>query len=228
LVCGDLSPQNKEFFLIEPTGRLRPKRRQVAALHISTFLKMGLKSGLNPTRKNMKRRLTATTIFLFIIAFTSGLFAQDRSPLEKLGAFAGKWESKGKSLDTPYSKAGTSSAETNCSWSANHGYLVCDQTVHTSDETSNDLSIYTYNAADKSFSFFGLSRNDSHVRTPKLAIEGSLWTYSGGFDNKEGKHISFRTVNEFKSRDLVTYVSEYSEDGQHWVQTGSGSSTRVK
>jgi len=176
----------------------------------------------------MKRRLTPTTILLlFIIALTSSLFAQDGSPLDKLGAFAGKWKTEGKSLDTPYSKAGTNSAETNCSWSANHGYLVCDQTVHISDGTSNDLSIYTYNAADKSFSFFGISRNDSHVRTPKLTIEGNLWTYSGGFDNKDGKHISFRTVNEFKSNSLVTYVSEYSEDGQHWNQTGSGSSTRI-
>src|SRR5215467_1658919 len=131
----------------------------------------------------MKRRLATKTIFLlFITAFASGLFAQDASPLEKLGAFAGKWESKGKSLDTPFSKAGTNSAETNCNWSPNRGYLVCDQTVHTSDGTSNDLSIYTYNAADKSFSFFGLSRNDSHVRTPKLTIDGNLWTYSGGFD----------------------------------------------
>ncbi|HZS43830.1 MAG TPA: hypothetical protein VFC63_01900 [Blastocatellia bacterium] len=179
------------------------------------------------------RRHIFSLIVLFLVAtgLPTGLFAQQGaagSPLDKLSAYIGKWQSKGVTLDTPYSKAGTNGAETNCVWSQNRGYMVCDQLVHTADGPSNDLSIYTYNPTDNSFSFFGLSRNDAHARTPKLTIEGNLWTYSGGFDNKDGKHISFRTVNDFKSRDLVTYVTEYSEDGQHWIQMGSGSSTRIK
>ena len=171
-------------------------------------------------------------LFIMVAVFITGIgntFAQHTEdfPVNKLGAFLGKWKSSGEILDTAYSKASKNSAETDCHWSPNHGFLVCDQTVHTSAGVENDLSIYTYNDAEKSFSFFGLSRNDKNVRMPKLTIEGNIWTYSGGYDDGP-KHITFRTVNEFKSPNLVIYRSECSDDGTHWIKTGSGTSTRIQ
>jgi len=101
-----------------------------------------------------------------------------------LSAFLGKWEGKGTSKDSAYSKAGPNSAQTNCDWSPNRGFLVCEQIVHLPDGTTqNDLSIYTYNETDHSYAFYGLSRNNSNVRTPKLTIEDKRWTYSGEFEN---------------------------------------------
>lgn len=153
------------------------------------------------------------------------LNAQD---VDALGAYLGVWEGKGVSKDTPYSKAGNSSAQTNCNWSPNRGFLVCDQIVHTpAGTTQNDLSIYTYNEKDHTYAFFGLSRNDSHARTPKLTIDGKRWTYSGQFDDG-AKHIQFRTVNDFTSAATVTYRAEYSEDGTHWTTMSEGTSTKVK
>ena len=52
--------------------------------------------------------------------------------------------------------------------------------------TQNDLSIYTYNETDRSYAFYGSSRNNSRVRTPKLTIEDKRWTYSGEFE--DGTH----------------------------------------
>ena len=118
-------------------------------------------------------------------------------PTSTLGAFLGMWEGKGASKDSAYSKAGPNSAQTNCNWSPNHGFLVCDQIVHLPDGvTQNDLSIYTYNETDHSYAFYGLSRNNSRVRTPKLTIEDKRWTYSGEFEDN-GKKIRFRTINDF-------------------------------
>ena len=148
--------------------------------------------------------------------------------VEALGAYLGVWEGKGVAKDTAYSKVGTSSATTNCSWSPNHGFLVCDQIVHTPEGTvQNDLSIYTYNEKADSYAFFGLSRNASQARTPKFTIDGKHWIYSGGFDDG-AKHIQFRTVNEFTSPGTVIYRAEYSEDGTHWTLMSESSSTRLK
>lgn len=169
--------------------------------------------------------------FCFMVLAAAMLLAQPaKTPagLDALGAYLGVWEGKGAAKDTAYSKAGNSSATTNCNWSPNHGYLVCDQTVHTPEGTTqNDLSIYTYNEKSQSYAFFGLSRNQDRARTPKLVIEGNRWTYSGGFDDG-AKHIQFRTVNNFTSPTTVTYRAEYSDDGVHWTTMSEGTSTRVK
>ena len=107
--------------------------------------------------------------------------------------------------DSAYSKAGPNSAQTNCNWSPNHGFLVCDQIVHLPDgATQNDLSIYTYNETDHSYAFYGLFQNNSRVRTPKLTIEDKRWSYSGEFEDN-GKKIRFRTINDFTTPATVTF-----------------------
>lgn len=159
------------------------------------------------------------------------LIAQSAKPatgVDALGAYVGVWEGKGTAKDTIYSKAGDTSATTDCKWSPNHGYLICDQMIHNPEgKDQNDLSIFTYNEATQSYDFFGLSRNASDTRTPKLTIEAKRWTYSGTFDDGP-KHIQYRTVNDFTSPTTVTYRAEYSEDGKHWTVMSEGASTRVK
>ncbi len=143
--------------------------------------------------------------------------------LNSLGAYLGKWKGTGQSKDTAYSKAGTTEAETNCAWSANGGFLVCDQKV----PTGEDLSIYSYNESDHAFQFVGLSRGSNRVRTLKLTIEGKHWTYQSEAQIN-GKRVQFRTVNEFTNPDTVTYKAEYSEDGEHWTTMSEGANRRIK
>lgn len=149
------------------------------------------------------------------------------APIAKLAGFLGKWNAAGEMNDTPYSKAHPARSATNCDWSANHGFMICDQLIESSDGLRNDLSIYTYNEKSHEFAFFGLSRNDPEPRATKLTIDGDLWTYSS--DDMDGsKRIHFRTTNQFVSPDTVVWRSEYSEDGTHWVLMGQGKDTRTK
>jgi hypothetical protein len=149
------------------------------------------------------------------------------SPIVQLGAFLGKWKTTGEMKDTAYSKARSSVSESTCNWSANHGFLICDQIIESASGPRNDLSIYTYNEQEHAFSFFGLSRNDHEPRATKLTIEGDLWTYWNEEDDN-GKHVRFRTTNRFTSQSAVVWRSEYSEDGAHWILMGEGRDTRVK
>ena len=150
------------------------------------------------------------------------------TPLEALGAYLGRWADEGKLLDTAYSKAADIGAITDCNWSAGHGFLICDQKVHTPAGSSEDLSIYAYNENGHEYEFFGLSRNSREVRTPKLTIQANHWTYSSEFTDKAGKHVMTRTTNDFISPTMLTFKIEYSLDGTHWTLMGSGSSHRVK
>jgi len=169
-------------------------------------------------------------IGLFALVLVVGLAPKTRAQaagIEKLGAYIGKWKSTGTLLDTAYTKAASAAGETNCQWSASHGFMICDQLVNLSGEVHNDVSIYTYDEKTGTFAFVGVSRDAPRPRTPKLTIEGNIWTYANEFDDGP-KHIRFRTVNEFKSANSITWRSEYSEDGIHWTLTGSGNVTRVQ
>lgn len=41
------------------------------------------------------------------------------------------------------------------------------------------------------------------------------------------KHIQFRTTNKFTSPTTMTWRSEYSEDGAHWILMGEGTDSRT-
>ena len=148
------------------------------------------------------------------------------SSLAKLTPFVGKWKASGEMKDTAYSKARPSVSENTCDWSANRGFLICDQIIQSASGPKNDLSIYTYNDKDHAFAFFGLSRNDSEPRATKLTVEGDLWTYWDEEDD-HGKHVRFRTTNRFTSPSTMVWRSEFSEDEVRWVLMGEGQDTRI-
>ena len=179
----------------------------------------------------MKKPLLLTGLAALMLSLPGlaavGGTATPASPLSALSAYWGQWTGQGKILDSPFGKAGDAGGETNCNWSPNHGFLVCDQKTHSPAGASNDLSIYTYNQKDHAYHFFGLSRNSGNVRSPKLTIEGNRWTYLSEFTGS-GKHVRIRTINVFTSPTTVTYKTEYSVDGAPWKLMGSGSSHRVK
>ncbi len=180
----------------------------------------------------MKKLLCLAAAFALLLPFCGVIDMADAatppSPLGALGAYLGQWSGDGKILDTPYSKAASVGGITDCNWSPNHGYLVCDQKVQTPAGPSNDLSIYTYDEKEHTYQFFGLSRNNGNVRRPKLTIAGNRWIYSSAFDDNSGKHVQVRTTNEFTSATTLNFKTEYSLDGAHWLLMVSGSSHRVK
>lgn len=147
--------------------------------------------------------------------------------LEALSAFRGEWEGSGEMYATPYSRPGTSRVHTSCEWTANHGFLLCDQMIHGVRGASNDLSIYTYDDSSHAYEFFGLSRGSARARTPGLTIAGRTWTYASAFDDRAGAHVQIRTVNDVEDT-VITYRTEYTTDGgAHWVLMGKGASHRM-
>ena len=56
----------------------------------------------------------------------------------------GKWVGEGKLVDSDYSKAMAVSGVTNCAWSPDHVFVVCDQNNTMDGKATRDLSVYAF------------------------------------------------------------------------------------
>ncbi len=169
------------------------------------------------------------TQLLFVLACSVALFAADTAPGDVLNRrVGGKWIGSGQFLDSDFSQAAKTSAVTKCAWSPDHIFVICDQDINFGGTPMRDISIYGFAPKTNKFYFYGVSLGEEKPRSTALDISdnGDHWVYSSTNDIK-GKSIQFRTVNEFKGKDVVEWHSEFSADGgKTWTKTGEGKETR--
>lgn len=171
---------------------------------------------------------------IFTISLLCGfLSAADTSKAsaDVLGRWVGgKWTGDGKMVDSDYSKAMAVGGVTNCAWSPDHIFVICDQNTTVGGKASRDLSVYAFDLEKGTYQMFGMSPGDKHPRTTELTIspDHSRWGYLGKAEIS-GKQVQFRTVNIFRDNDHVDWWSEYStDDGAHWIRMGEGKESRQK
>lgn len=170
--------------------------------------------------------------FALLLCCSFNLFAAEKmSPNDILGRWVGgKWVSEGQFVDSQYSSANKASAVTQCAWSPDHIFVICDQDIDFGGTPMRDLSIYTFAPKTNKFYFYGVSLGQEKPRSTALDIsdDGERWTYSSSNEIK-GKTVEFRTTNQFHGNDAVEWWSEFSSDGgKTWTKTGSGKETRQK
>ncbi len=142
----------------------------------------------------------------------------------------GKWTGEGKMVDSDYSKTMKVGGVSNCAWSPDHIFVVCDQANTVNGKAERDLSIYAFDPEKTEYHMFGMSPGGGTPRVTELTIspDHSRWEYLGSAEIS-GKTVQFRTVNIFHDNDHVDWWSEYSTDGgAHWVKMGEGKESRQK
>jgi len=85
--------------------------------------------------------------------------------------------------------------------------MICDHLITGPSGKHNDLSIYTYIEADKSYKFCGFDRTGAPRATP-LTIEGTVWSYDSDEEQK-GKKIHIKTINAFSKPGTVTWNTKF-------------------
>jgi hypothetical protein len=162
-----------------------------------------------------------------LAALPQAMSPSPQSPeLKILDAWTGRWTTHGKLYDTPYSQAGEVTITMTCGWSAYGGYMICDHLIDGPRGKRNDLSIFTYNDADKSYKFVGLDRTGVPRATP-LTIHGNVWSFDSD-DEDNGKKIHITTINDFSKPGIVTWNTKFSGDaGAHWTLMNEGVDTRI-
>jgi hypothetical protein len=152
--------------------------------------------------------------------------APQSAELKKLDAWTGQWTTRGTLYKTAYSPAGEITITMTCNWSAYNAYIICDHLFSGPRGKSDDITIYTYNAADKSYKFYDVDQSGTPRNTP-MSIEGDIWTYSSEME-KDGKKIQIKTINDFSKPGVVTWNTKYSDDaGAHWTLMNEGVDTKV-
>jgi len=153
-----------------------------------------------------------------------------KPPVEvaKLGAFVGRWKIEGSTVDSPFGKAAKSSTIATCNWSRNGYFVICDEAIQSPAGPQDTLFIFGYNTEQKGYMCYGIDSPGGEPYSVRLIIDGNTWTYPAEF-KRQDKTIKFRTINMFKSPDLVLYKTEYSDDGgASWHTSGEGTETRIK
>jgi hypothetical protein len=138
--------------------------------------------------------------------------------VEALGAIVGVWQS-----DT----VGGVSALSNCAWTPEHGGVVCEQIITgLAGGARHALNLYTFDATEKRYVYYGLPRPGEAMAPVPLGIEGRVWTYGGR--KPEGGGPMNRTINDFSAPGIYTWRQETSQDGKEWTVGRRGQSKRVR
>ena len=147
------------------------------------------------------------------------------APLDELNRFTGTWQSTGTFVDSPYQKAGTATATTTCAWSIDGQFMICQQSVTLNGTHDAALGIYTYDAAGTAYRFYNV--HASRTTTSTITVQGDTITYPFSFTDN-GKNVTIRTLNVWKSPTSYTWSTEYSTDGgATWSPMGSGVSQKT-
>jgi len=141
----------------------------------------------------------------------------EQAATNKLGVFIGKWQSEGTGLETAYSHADKIISSVDCRWSPLKDFLICEQSISDSSGKHVQLSIFSYNSKDNNYTINSMAGPGKQPWNGTFMINGNLWTYPGGFEEK-GKKIEVRTTNDFSVPGTETFKSEFSADGgAHWT-----------
>jgi len=170
-------------------------------------------------------------VFLSMLAIFCALStaaAADNQPLspelQKLNIFVGHWEFHGKTLATPFGKAGAWTWNEDCRWSDDRVFLLCSFANVWSGKTVKSLVVDTYNRKDHAYwhyELFADGQTGSRPFISKMTIAGNTWTEYGQ-DEDHGKKISERIVYRYTSSTEVDVEIQVSRDGTHWITVDRG------
>lgn len=163
---------------------------------------------------------SATLCALLTFPSTDARSATSNTPAPKiqLQSWVGHWHTKGESGGTPWH------ADTQCSWSPNHEFVVCDQLIN---DRVNQLMIIGYDPSAKAFRISSIGKD----RAPIVAfgrVHGAVWTNDGELE-QGGKKYLMRTVVDFSVPRHYSDREIISEDGGvHWTEESRGHAVQVQ
>ncbi len=167
----------------------------------------------------MRRLVLSIALCAFLAPAAAGA-----AGLDELNRFAGIWDAPGTLLTTPYSAAARADAVNTCGWSADHIFMICQQSLSMNGKPSHVISIYTYDETANAYHFFNVHRNG--VASTTIAVAGDTVTYTDSFTDK-GKSVIIRTLNVWENPDRYRWRTEYSTDGgATWSPMALGTAQR--
>jgi hypothetical protein len=188
-----------------------------------------------PLRRQLFARLTASSTVCALMISTAALGSPrlaETDPLSKLAVWQGHWNEVVVTMATPYSRASSVPLHVACSWTPDHGYMLCEYERDRGDpaklEASDHLSIFTYDSHAKSLKHLGVSKNYETLEE-MVRIDGHVWHYDYQLPSSGGKLLNLRDSYEFINRNKRMTRTEVSSDGgRHWILISESVANRVR
>jgi hypothetical protein len=166
-----------------------------------------------------------TTLALLCTALMSVTVAAQKpagDPVNKLGAFLGKWQTEGT-----FASGAKVHSELECRWSPQHGFLICEQQVTMGASVTRQLTVYSYNATNAEYGYASFQGDAPTPSVGVMQINGNEWIYSSTVENN-GKKTLVRTTNEFTDPKTEVFKVMLSEDGGvSWKPVLQGAAHKV-
>lgn len=153
-------------------------------------------------------------------------------PLAKLDIWQGTWKNTVRTMETPYSHASIVRSHTTCSWTPDHGYMLCEYARDSGDPKqlieADHLSIFTYDDNAKSYKHLGVSKEYKTLEE-MASIDGNLWHYRYQLQTGDGKMLDLKDTYEFvNANQRITRIEVSSDAGKHWILMSESVDTRTK
>lgn len=153
------------------------------------------------------KKNAVAALWMALIGVSSAAQKPADDPVNKLGAFLGKWQTEGT-----FSNGGKVHSELECRWSPQHGYLICEQQVTMGTAVSRQLTVYSYNASKAEYGYASFQGDAPAPSVGVIQINGKEWLYSSSVENS-GKKTLVRTTNEFTDPKTEVFKVLLSDDG---------------
>jgi hypothetical protein len=164
--------------------------------------------------------IAALSLPLCLMAQTAKVLKQPG--LKKLSVFVGTWKSQTiiKGIAQPIG------AKYTCRWSINGNYLIADQIIFHAKTTTNNLSIYSYDAENDNYKLSLVGVPGMAPFTIGITYKGDEFVYSSDYmDN--GKKVYSRTLNDFITPSYYTFKVQSSTDSINWITSLEGKSVKI-
>jgi len=168
-------------------------------------------------------RVSRTFAAIAVIAlFISSNAVQSEDPTKKLGAFLGKWQS-----EATFAGGDKATSSLECRWSPQGAFLICEQIVQMAGAETRQLTVYSYNSKDSSYSYTTISVPGDKPTSGSVVIKGNIWTYDFSFE-ANGKTTQVHNTNEFTNAKTEVFKIVSSDDGgAHWKPMLEGKAHKI-
>lgn len=178
---------------------------------------------MRPDKRHAASFLATASLMACAWTASSAAFGASPSsgPLAKLAIWQGRWREVVVTRDTPYSRASSVPAHVTCSWTPDHGYMLCEYHRDQGDPrellAADHLSIFTYDNAKEAYKHLGVSKNYNTLEE-MARIDGKVWHYTYELPTSDGKTLDLRDSYEFVNpKERITRIEVSSDHGKHWI-----------
>jgi hypothetical protein len=164
----------------------------------------------------------AMAVVLLTNVFASAVAASTDDPTKKLGAFLGKWQ-----VEAAFANGDKATSRLDCRWSPQGAFLLCEQIVKMNGSETRQLTVYSYNSKENTYSYSTFSGPGTKPTTNNVVIQGNVWTYDSSYES-DGKTTQVHNTNEFTDPKTEIFKIVTSDDGgAHWKPLLEGKAHKV-